>query len=214
MISPPQGTLAVFLVARGIRRWIFHLGGLGFIPLGLLDGSVVPVPGSMDFLTIALSARQQDLWLYYAAMATIGSVIGSLVTYRLARKGGQETLAKRVKPKMLQRVQKQFERWGLGAIAIPAMLPPPVPMVPFVLAAGATEYPVKKFLFALTLGRAVRYTLLAFLAARYGRSVLAFLRRAGQPALYLVVGLLAAGAIVLFLVQRGKQNKRSQPPLA
>ena len=90
----------------------------------------------MDVLTIVLSARERNLWPYYALMATIGSVVGALVTYRLARKGGQEALAKRVKPKTLKKVQQLFERWGLGAIAIPAMLPPPVPMVPFVMAAG------------------------------------------------------------------------------
>jgi enoyl-[acyl-carrier-protein] reductase (NADH) len=54
-------------IARSMRRWIFHLGGLGFIPLGLLDGSVIPLPGSMDVLTIVLSARQRELWSYYLA---------------------------------------------------------------------------------------------------------------------------------------------------
>jgi len=206
MIFTPNALTAAFLVARGIRRWIFHLGGLGFIPLGLLDSSVVPVPGSMDVLTIVLSARQRDLWPYYAAMATIGSVVGALVTYRLARKGGQEALAKRIKPSTLERVQNMFHRWGLGAIAIPAMLPPPVPMVPFVLAAGATQYPVKKFLFALTLGRAVRYSLLAFFAARYGRHVLASFGRGGHQALYVVIGVIAVGAAVWFLALRATQR--------
>jgi hypothetical protein len=73
-------------VARSVRRWIFHLGGLGFIPLGLLDNSVIPLPGSMDVLTIVLAARKQELCLYYALTATIGSVIGGYVTYRLAGK--------------------------------------------------------------------------------------------------------------------------------
>ena len=210
MIFAPKILMAAFLVARSIRRWFFHLGGLGFIPLGLLDGSVVPLPGSMDVLLIVLSARQRDLWPYYAAMAVIGSVIGSWVTYRLARKGGKEALQKRLKPKMMQRVQEQVDRWGLGAIAITAMLPPPMPMVPFVMAAGAMQYPVKKFVLALTLGRAVRYTLLGFLAARYGRHVLEFFRRLGHPALYVVVGLMAGGAVVWFVVQRAKQHKPAQ----
>src|SRR6202047_5538504 len=84
-------------LARSLRRWIFHLGGLGFIPLGLLDSSVVPLPGSMDVLTIVLSARKRELWLYYALMATIGSVIGGFVTYRIARKGGKETLERKLR---------------------------------------------------------------------------------------------------------------------
>jgi membrane protein YqaA with SNARE-associated domain len=110
-------------VARSVRRWIFHLGGLGFIPLGLLDSSVIPLPGSMDVLTIILSTRKQDLWLYYALMATIGSVIGGYVTYRLARKGGKETLERKFPARTLEKVYRIFGRWGFGAIAIAALLP-------------------------------------------------------------------------------------------
>src|SRR6266480_3427869 len=174
---------------RSVEPWIEQFVGLGFIPLGLIDNSIIPLPGSMDVLTIFLSARNEQLWLYYAFMATVGSVAGGFVTYRLARKGGKETLARRFPPKKLDKIYKIFGRWGLGAVAIPALLPPPVPMLPFLFAAGTMQYPVRKFLFALTLGRLVRYTLLAFLAARYGRQILAFISQHAHPALFIVVGL-------------------------
>jgi len=195
-------------VARSVRLWIYRLGGLGFIPLGLLDNSVIPLPGSMDVLTIFLSARNEQLWLYYALMATVGSVIGGLVTYRLARKGGKETLARRFPPRKLEKIYKIFERWGLGAIAIPALLPPPVPMVPFLFAAGAMQYPVRKLPLALALGRLVGYTLLAFLAPRYGRQMLAFISQHGHPALLIVAGLIATAGVVLFVTFIGKRQRR------
>ena len=188
-------------VAFSLRRWFVHLGGLGLIPLGLLDASLFPVPGSMDVLTVILSAHRPDLWFYYAVMATVGAVIGAVVTYRLARKGGQEALAKRVKPKTLEKVQRLFDRWGLGAIAIPALLPPPVPMVPFVLAAGAAQYPLGKFIVSLTLGRAVRYTILAFLGAHYGRQIVGALKHLRDPVGLVVMGLIIA-AVILFLLVR------------
>jgi membrane protein YqaA with SNARE-associated domain len=72
--------IAATTLARSFRRWIFHLRGLGFIPLGILDNSVIPLPGSMDVLAILLSARKPDLWFYDAAMATLGSVIGGFLT--------------------------------------------------------------------------------------------------------------------------------------
>jgi membrane protein YqaA with SNARE-associated domain len=194
-------------LARSFRHWIYHLGGLGFIPLGLLDSSVIPLPGSVDVLTIFLSARSKDLWFYYAVMATVGSVIGGYVTYRLARKGGKEMLARRFPPKKLDKVYKTFERWGLGAIAVPALLPPPVPIVPSLLAAGALQYPVRKFLLALTLGRFARYTILAFLAARYGRQIIALISQYGHPVLLIVVGLIATGAVVLFVIFAGKRQQ-------
>lgn len=193
--------------ARSLRRWIYHLGGLGFIPLGLIDSSVIPLPGSMDVLTIVLAARHPELWLYYAVMATIGSVIGGFVTYRLARKGGKESLSRRFSAKTLKRVYEIFERWGFAAIAIPAVLPPPMPFVPFLLAAGAMQYSVKKFLAAMTLGRIVRYMILAYLAGRYGRKMLPLLLNHGHPVLMAVIGLIVAVVLAYLVIRASKKKK-------
>ena len=201
--------IAAPTVVRSVRRWIFHLGGLGFIPLGLLDSSVIPLPGSMDVLTIVLSAGNQGLWLYYALMATVGSVIGGFVTYRLARKGGKETLERKFPARRLEKVYRIFRRWGFGAIAIAALLPPPAPMVPFLFAAGAMQYSVKKFLFALTLGRIIRYSLLAFLAARYGRQMLTVISQHGHPVLIAVIGLITAVMAALIFILVSKRKKRA-----
>jgi membrane protein YqaA with SNARE-associated domain len=194
--------------ARSLRRWIYHLGALGFIPLGLLDSSIIPLPGSMDVLTIVLAARDATLWPYYALMATVGSVLGAFATYRLARKGGKESLARKVSAKTLKRVYEIFERWGFAAIAIPALLPPPMPMVPFVLAAGAMQYSVNKFLLAITLGRIVRYLILAYLAARYGRKMLPLLLQHGHPEVAAVVGLAVTAVLVYFMFRGIKSKKR------
>jgi len=202
-------TIAAPTLARSFRRWIFHLGGLGFIPLGLLDSSVIPLPGSMDVLTIVLSAHNQELWLYYALMATLGSVIGGYFTYRLARKGGKETLERKIPATTLERVYGIFERWGFGAIAIVALLPPPAPMVAFMLAAGAMQYSVKKFLLALTLGRIVRYSLLAFLAAHYGRRVVTAILQHGHPVVVAVIVLIAVAIVTLIFILADKRKKRA-----
>lgn len=203
-------TAAKPTLEHSVRRWLVHLGALGFIPLGLLDSSIVPLPGSMDVLTIILAARSPELWFYYAVMATIGSVLGGFVTYRLARKGGEKSMERRLSAKSIKRVVKLFERWGFAAVAIPALLPPPMPLVPFLLAAGATQYPVKKFLLAMALGRIARYTILAYLAARYGRKMLPFLLQHGHPALAAVVGVVVT-VVLVYLVYRGiKVKKRAK----
>lgn len=201
--------IAAPTVARSLRRWIFHLGGLGFIPLGLLDSSIIPLPGSMDVLTIVLSARKQELWLYYALMATVGSVIGGFVTYRLARKGGKETLERKFPVRTLAKVYRIFGQWGFWAIAIAALLPPPAPLVPFLFAAGAMQYSVKKFLVALTLGRTVRYSLLAFVAAHYGRRVVTVITQHGHPVLMAVIGLTTAAVATLIFILVSRRKKRA-----
>ncbi len=194
--------------ARSMRRWLFHLGGIGLIPLGLLDNSLLPLPGILDVATIVMSARQQQWWLYYVLMASAGSVIGGFITYRLARKGGKEALERRFSHRKVDKVCEIFGRWGFGAIAIPALLPPPVPMVPFLLAAGAMQYPVRKFLAALTLGRISRYLILAYLAARYGRQIIAFIAEHGHPVVVAIfVVLLATAAVVLYFWRGSKIEK-------
>jgi membrane protein YqaA with SNARE-associated domain len=210
MLTRQVLAIAAPSIAAALRRWIFHLGGLGFIPLGLIDSSVIPLPGSMDVLTIFLSARQPGLWFYYASMATVGSVIGGYVTYRLARKGGKETLEKKFPARKLEKVYKIFRRWGFGAIALAALLPPPMPLVPFLFAAGAMQYSVKKFLVAMTLGRIVRYSILAYLGARYGRHVLRMIAQHGHPVLIAVIGLIAAAVAALIFHFVNKRKKKAR----
>jgi membrane protein YqaA with SNARE-associated domain len=192
---------------HSMRRWLIHLGALGFLPLGLIDSSIIPLPGSMDVLTIILAARTPELWFYYAVMATIGSVLGGFVTYRLARKGGEKSMEKRLSAKSIKKVVELFERWGFAAIAIPALLPPPMPLVPFLLAAGAMQYSVKKFLLAMALGRIARYTILAYLAARYGRKMLPFLLQHGHPVVAAIVAVVVT-VVLVFFVTRGMKRKR------
>jgi membrane protein YqaA with SNARE-associated domain len=196
--------------ARSMRRWLFHLGGIGLIPLGLLDSSLIPVPGILDVAAIVLSSRQEQLWLYYGLMAAAGSVAGGFLTYRLARKGGKEALDRRFSRRKVNKVCEIFGRWGFAAIAIPALLPPPVPIVPFLLAAGAMQYPTRKFLVALTLGRISRYMLLAYLAARYGREIIAFIAEHGHPvAVAVILALITAGTLVFYFWQAGRNKKRT-----
>jgi membrane protein YqaA with SNARE-associated domain len=199
---PPALLIAALpTAARSVRHWIFHLGAAGFIPLGLLDASIIPLPGSMDVLTVVLCARDGHWWFWYALAATAGSVLGGWVTYHLARKGGKEMLSRRFSKKQLDRVYKIFHRSGFGAIAIPALLPPPAPMVPFLFAAGAMQYPVRKFLAALSTGRLVRYTILAFLAQKYGRHILGFF---SANVIVIGVGGVALFAVMLFFTIRKK----------
>src|SRR5271170_754568 len=162
------------LLAISLWGRLHRLGGWGLVLLGIADNSVVPLTGSVDVLTIWLAARHREPWPYYALMATLGAVLGGYITYALARKGGKETMERKLSKRRAARFCKAFERWGFAAVAIPALLPPPFPFVPFLLAAGAMQYSRKKFLAALTLGRAVRYSIAAGLGFLYGRHILRF----------------------------------------
>jgi membrane protein YqaA with SNARE-associated domain len=205
--------IAVLASKSSSLRWLIHLGGPGLILLGLADNSVIPLPGSMDVLTILLAAHRPDIWFYYAIMATAGAVLGGYVTYHLAQKGGKEALERKFSKRTADRVSRKFERWGFGAVAIPALLPPPFPIVPFLVAAGAMQYPRKKFLAALTLGRGVRFTLFAFLGAHYGRHIVRFFAQYYKPVLAVVIVLAVLGGVVgLVKYLQMKKGQREATP--
>jgi membrane protein YqaA with SNARE-associated domain len=206
--------IAVLATKKNAMGWLVHLGGPGLILLGVLDNSVVPLPGSMDVATILLSAHHREPWLYYAIMATAGSVLGGYLTYHMARKGGKEAVEKRFPKRKAIRIYLTFEKWGFSAVAIPAVLPPPIPIVPMLLAAGAMQYPTKKFLGALSAGRSVRYTILAFLGAHYGRGIVRFFSRYYMPTLVLLIAFSVAAALYgLWTYRRGKKGGGSADAL-
>jgi membrane protein YqaA with SNARE-associated domain len=193
--------------AHVVRHWFLTLGGPGLILLGLIDSSVIPIPGSMDAMTIVLSAHQHTWWPYYAVMATVGSVVGAYLTYRLARNRGEKALSDRLSKRNAKKVVRTFERWGFGAIALPALLPPPMPMVPFVIAAGALQYSERKFLLAMSLGRVVRYSILGYLGAVYGRKIFAVVLAHGEVALYVTIGVAVAVTAVLLLMRYRRKRE-------
>ncbi|MGH9543702.1 MAG: YqaA family protein [Terriglobales bacterium] len=196
------------MIAASVWSWLRHRGGIGLVLLGLADNSVVPLPGSMDVLTILLAAHHPSRWWYYALMATLGAVLGGYVTYGLARKGGKEAFERRLSKSKADKVFKRFERWGFGAVAVPALLPPPFPIVPFLLAAGAMQYSRKSFVAALALGRGIRFTIVAGLGAMYGRQIVRFFSRYYKPALFTLIGL-AVIAGIFSLVQYYRYKNRT-----
>jgi len=199
--------------STSMLRWLIHLGGPSLILLGLIDNSVIPLPGSTDVVTILLAAHRREPWIYYAFMATAGSVMGGYLTYRMARKGGKETLEKRFSQKKVKKVYAIFERWGFASVAIPALLPPPFPIVPMLLAAGALQYPTRKFLTALAVGRGLRYFILAYLGYQYGRHIVKFFDQYYWPVL---IGLIAFSVLggLYGLYEYKRRQKPDKPPTA
>jgi membrane protein YqaA with SNARE-associated domain len=187
--------IVLFVSKRSALRWLIHLGGPSLILLGLADNSLIPMPGSTDVVTILLAAHHRNLWIYYAMMATVGAVLGGYLTYRMARRGGKETLEKRFSKRTTDKVYAIFSRWGFAAVAIPALLPPPFPIVPMLLAAGAMQYPTRKFLTALAVGRGIRFTILAYLGVHYGRHIVRLFALYYWPILLVLVAFSVLGGL-------------------
>lgn len=203
--------LADELATFVIWPWVIRLGGPGLVLIGIADNSVVPLTGSMDVLTIWLAASHRDLWPYYAVMATAGAVLGGYITYLLGRKGGKEALERKLNKQKAERVFTKFEKFGFRTIALTAVLPPPFPLVPVLLAAGALQYPRKQFVGALTIGRSVRYFLVAGVGSLYAQQITAFFNRYYLHALLILIGLAALGGVLALIEYfRLRRNHRQQ----
>jgi membrane protein YqaA with SNARE-associated domain len=190
--------------------FVRRFGAFAFFPLGLLDMSVIPAPGSFDALLILLTAAHRDLWWYYALMATGGSVCGAWPTFRIGRKGGEEALEKRLGQRRSKKIFAAFQRWGFWSMFVGAVAPPPTPASGFVLAAGALQYPWHRFLLSWMLGRMVRYGLLAWVTARYGSHIFQWFRGYYRPALWTLVILgITAGCVALWFYLR--ERRRAVP---
>jgi len=201
--------LAAFIFATllvGFSTFV-NWGGPGLVLVGIIDQSFIPVPGGIDALTIVLAASHPPRWPIYALLATIGTMIGAQLTYELSRKGGKETLEKKLPRRQFKKIEKKFEQYGFSAVFVPCLLPPPLPAVPFLAGAGALQYPRKKFIWAVGSGRAIRYTIVAYLGHRFGDPILGFFKRY-EVAIIIAFAVLIVGASVGGYVLRKWQKSK------
>jgi len=196
--------LSELIIAGGVWAKLRALGPVGEILLGLADASVVPTPGSLDLLLILLVGSSPHNWWTYVLAATVGSSLGAYVTYRIGLKGGKEGLAKRIPEWKLSNIYRWSEQYGVGAVAVPAFLPPPFPLSPSLLAAGVITVPKTKFLPAYSSGRLVRYGVVAWLGRKYGQSIIRAMQHYSRPIIWalILLGVLGGIAVAGYLWRR------------
>jgi membrane protein YqaA with SNARE-associated domain len=178
-----------------IEAWASELGGFGLFIIALLDSSFLSFPQVNDLLVIYLSAKYPERMPFYATMTTAGSLVGCFLLYGVARKGGEVFLRKRFSANRVDRGMALYQRFGLLAVVVPALLPPPTPFKIFVLMAGAAAVAPWRFALAVVIGRGIRYFGQGFLAVRYGERAAEIVRQNGAATGIVLAGLaLLAGA--------------------
>ena len=194
-------------ILSAIQDWATGVGGVGLFVVAALDSSFLSFPQVNDVLILYLSTRTPALMPYYAGMSTAGSLLGCVALFVVARRGGGAFLRKRFKATLVDRAVGLYQRFGLLAVLVPALLPPPTPFKLFVLLAGAAGLPLWHFVIAITLGRGIRYFGEGWLAVRYGDRAGDLVREYGtEVGIALAAIVLVAGLATYLLRQRSSTH--------
>lgn len=179
------------------------LGGPGLALLAFADSSFISLPEVADILLVVQVVKDPGVWWYYGGLVTVGSVAGCFVLYELARRGGEALLKKGFSQATIDKSYRWFHRYGILAIVLPSIMPPPVPLKIFLILAGMSGMPRLTFLAAITAGRSLRYIGEAFLAVRYGRDALTIVQEnLGRVAIAITAGLLVVWVVWLWRRRR------------
>ena len=204
--------LSLIMMSDAAWKWIGRLGGPGFILLGLSDNTpfISAPPGSVDVCVILACGAPAwsggpitPSWLQWERC------LAGYLTYRLAEKGGERTLEKKVGKPRAEAVYKGFERFGSITVLGGALLPPPFPFTTVLMTAGVMQYPRKKFLSALIAGRGLRFFAVAYLGRTYGHQMISFFSRHYRTAMVVLIAIAIAagiGALIYFLWYRPRRG--------
>src|SRR5215213_10048208 len=191
-----------------------YMAGPAMTVIGALDSSLLSLPEINDYLVVMRCTNAPYEALYFPLFAAAGSVIGCMLLYTLVRSGGQYVVRKRFRAEHIERVERTYAKFGFLALAVPAMLPPPMPFKIFVATAGALEYPRWRFMLTVMIARSVRYFVEGTLAVFYGEQVLVFMRDNGLYILSGVGALVVVGVGGYVLVKHIRTPRRTAVEIA
>jgi len=193
-----------FRLGKFIVHVPLYVAGPAMIFIGALDSSLLSLPEINDYLVVARCYAHPRAVLFFPMFAAIGSVLGCLLLYTILKRGGLAVLHRRFKLEHVQRVESAYARFGILALAVPALLPPPMPFKIFIATAGALQFPRRRFLLTILIARSLRYYTEGILAVFYGERVLRFLRDNGLMIVTIVGGMVLLALAIYLISNKGR----------
>jgi membrane protein YqaA with SNARE-associated domain len=201
------------VLAKRLGHFIVHVpifvAGPAMILIGALDSSLLSLPEVNDYLVVARCYTHPRAVFFFPMFAAVGSVLGCFLLYTILSRGGRAVLHRRFNAEHIQRVERAYARFGILALAVPALLPPPMPFKIFVATAGALQFPRRRFLLTILLARSLRYYAEGTLAVFYGERVLRFSKDNGIVIISIVTGLFVVALAVYLLSSKGRAAVKS-----
>jgi membrane protein YqaA with SNARE-associated domain len=196
------------VLAKRLGHFIVHVPIFVAAPMmifvGALDSSLLSLPEVNDYLVVARCYTHPRAVFLFPMFAAVGSVLGCLLLYTILSRGGRAVLHRKFRVEHVQRVEGWYGRFGILALALPALMPPPMPFKIFVATAGALQFPRRKFLLTILVARSIRYYFEGILAVYFGERVLRFSKDNGLLIISAMAALLLIGLGVYLLTSSGR----------
>ncbi len=196
-------------VIHHVYAILAHLGGFGILLLSLVDSSPLFFPFGNDLFMIAMTARSHRAIFYYAFMAAVGSVLGSLTVDFLSRKGGAKAFEKTVSRKRFDYIKRRVEKNAVWALVIAALVPPPFPFTGFVAGTAAFQYPRRRLLTVVFFSRLARFLVEGLLAVLFSRKLLRLARSPGLDYLGIALMAVSVGVSAFTIATWAKRSRRA-----
>lgn len=194
---------------RPLLTFLFHLGYFGPLVMGTLDSSFLVLPFGNDLVVVGLVAQRHQGVPWLVLSAACGSTLGALLLALVARKLGEEAISRLAGQQRYEKLKNRIGTHGGVAVAVAGLAPPPFPFTTVIAAAGALQYPLWRILVINFLSRAVRFTLLALLALKFGRQVMEIAKSAPfewSMIAFIALCLIATGFSVWHWMRTGREK--------
>jgi membrane protein YqaA with SNARE-associated domain len=192
--------------------WIWGLlkvlGIWGVFVIAFADSALLGMP--VDAIVATYVYQDRKRLLFYVAMASLGSALGSIPLYVIGYLGGEKVLRKRISEERFLKIHRSFERHEFWALMFPGMLPPPMPFKIFVLGAAVFEMRFRDFLAAIFAGRFVRFLVLSVLTLWFGPKIVELAGSLFRKHFYAVlIGIIAVAFAVILLRRIGRSRSKA-----
>ena len=174
-------------------------GLMGLFLVSATESAVQPVPPDLVSWPMALGAGSIPELLTIVIVATVGSVLGSLVGYWMGSVAGDHVLSRFASESSIARLEQIMHRHGSFGVFFAAL--GPVPYKALAWTAGAGSMPLIPFMISGGIGRLMRFSIPAVAIWYYGDAALEWF----TPARFLLISVL--GLILMVPVFRWMQNQ-------
>jgi len=195
-------------ITSSVIDWGSNFGLVGLALVSFTESIIQPVPPDLLVIPMSLEAASNLELLAIFLVATISSVLGSLVGYAIGLYAGRPIISRFARPSISRRLDEILVRYGDKGVFVAAVSPIPYKLLAWTAGAGSMD--LKPFVLAGIFGRGIRFGLQALLIGVWGDE---FMKHLDNPLFWILVCIFSFAVFIpLNKWWQGLDNKSADHP--